>query len=219
MAASPSPFDKFGAFKPLFESSDGHVPGYLSLLNLQIGADRAVRQLRRALRDSGANRESSIVALLSDETGWRPQLVGAAAMVAGSTSSKCIDVLWEALDHICWTSPQLAAAASRVDPDFSTKARSRLEGRCRVMPFAKMVARLPPSAERDGLAQGHSSPKLMAALVALCERELRPDDWLNQLIEAPDVVRLLSEDRDGGGEIALNWLKLLDDALLHTAEH
>jgi hypothetical protein len=209
--APPRPFDQYGAFKSLFEPTDGQVPGYLALLNLPATASSAVRQLRDAVNRSGADLERNVRALLSDETGWRAQLVGAAALVAQPANVGCIDTLWDALDHWCWTSPQLAAAASRIDPQFRAKARLRLENRCYVLPLRRMMDR-----EKMAKNEGRTDPKLMASLVALCGKP--HEAWLRELIEQEDFARLLTEDRDDGDEFAVGWLRRLDELLLGAAE-
>jgi hypothetical protein len=217
VSGAQNPFAEFGEFRLLFEGTPEHLPGYLPLLNLGgVPAVDAVRQLLQAIDASGANLRFSICALLSGYGGWRPQLVGAAAAVAVGPDADCIEALWDALDHSCWTSPQLAAAASRVDRSFLVNARSRLDRRCHVGAPASMLARMSPSTTRDRLAEGRADPKLMAAFVALYREQAPEESWLSALLERPDVAGLLSEDRDRGGEIALHWLRRLDEVLAHV---
>ena len=67
-----------------------------------------------------------ICALLS-ESNWRPNLVGGVVVLrAQRADAAVLDALWDAIDRPSWVSPQLAVAASVVDPKFADKARPRV---------------------------------------------------------------------------------------------
>jgi hypothetical protein len=208
----PGPFEEFGPFKVLFEPPPGDLPAYLSLLNLRTDAPEAVRLLREAIDRSGSDLILRLSLLLDPDEGWRPQLVAAAAMVAGGIDdARAIGCLWVALDHHSFVSPQLAAAASRLDKAFLSKARSRLENRCRVQLPETM--RLPA---QPAPPEGEPAPKLLSALVALSREAPGNEAWLTALLASSDVAQILAADRDDGGEIALEWLDRLDRLLAGT---
>ena len=80
-----------------------------------------------------------VCALLKD-LNWRPNLVGAAAVArARMASGVVVRELWAALDRRSWVSPQLAVAASIVDPRFGDGARARM-GRATGKAFSALAA-------------------------------------------------------------------------------
>lgn len=206
----------FGTFAPVFAPNPGDVPRYLKLLNLGPGAADVLRLLEQVIADSGEAFDLTVVSLL-EQANWRPQLVGSAAMMIGRPSAASVAALWSALDRPCWTSPQLAAAASRVDPAFPEQARLRLERRCLL--DTKAASKMSPIERHVSLGPasgyGHSA-KLIAALTALLRQAAGGLPWLDELLAEPDVAQLLGEDVDDSGGIATSWLASFDK-LRHTA--
>ncbi|ESQ86651.1 hypothetical protein ABAC460_22755 [Asticcacaulis sp. AC460] len=194
--------EDFSPFGDLFETLPGRaVPGYLELLNLHDGRS-AVLSLRKACATDRQVVSSQVRAMLG-HVNWRVKLVAASAMIVGNLT-ECLDELWAALDRPCWTSPQLAATAALVDPDFLDKAHVRLNRRCPMVsdrnPTLSAIARhvaMGPASDA-----GHSA-KLFSALFALCQ-ELKAS-WLVELETEDDVKALLAADRHDGGSIALDW--------------
>lgn len=197
-------------FTPLFEPPAGQVGGYLNLLNLHIDAESAIALIRAAIAASGSRLPERIEMLLS-QPNWRPQLVGAAALFVGG-EPQCLDALWSALDRPCWTSPQLAATAAHIDPDFEARAKLRIEQGC-PMDWSAM---LPKSMLERHSAQGPAgadgqSAKLLAVLLTLCGRREPEPVWLASLRNMPTVQALVRRDLDGSGDIALRWAARMEE--------
>ncbi|MEG3146865.1 hypothetical protein U1839_19620 [Sphingomonas sp. RT2P30] len=196
-------------FDPLFEPCPATVPGYLVLLNLHTDAPAIVEQVRSAVEAAGRDADRLIMSMLSNQN-WRVQLVGAtAALIAQSQSS--VEALWSALDRPCWTSPQLAAVASRMDRDFLAHARPRLESGCQMQAdgMAEMSMLERHSAQGPQSLLGHSA-KLAAALAALCASEGAADPWITGLLSRPDLKSVIEADVDDAASIALDWRDQMD---------
>ena len=200
MTSEPSIFSAFGVFAPMFD--DGH---YLPLLNLH-RPDDAVSALRKIVSTRAPGLEANILALLDPIAGWRPQLVGAAAMVAGAASRKTVDALWVALAEPSFVSPQLAVAAYLLDPDFEAHARSRIANGCRVEP-KRLREKFP-----DQEWPASPDAKQLAAMIALCGRLPRAA-WLAEMSASAELRSILDEARDDGSGIALAWLEKASQAL------
>jgi hypothetical protein len=188
----------------LFEPGPATVPAYLVLLNLHDDDVPAiVDQLREAVAASGDKVEGLIERMLANPN-WRIQIVGAAALLI-APSVNGITALWSALDRPCWTSPQLAAVASSVDPDFLAQAKLRLERGCKQhvaeaeMPWPARHVALGP------LSLDSHSAKLAASLAALCAREEGASIWLTPLMARADLKALIDLDVDEAASIALDW--------------
>lgn len=194
----------FGVFTPLFTGEEGGVPGYLKLLGPGTDASFAIELLREAIENSGENVGKEIRDLFGHRN-WRPQLVAASAMLVGNLSSE-LPSLWDALDQPCWTSPQLAAVASCLDPSFLDQARARLEAGCPLN--LEKSADLDPLVRHSALGptsfDGHSS-KLIVTYVTLCSEQRATADWLPQLVSRPDIQRAIELDVDKAGEITTRW--------------
>jgi hypothetical protein len=90
------------------------------------------------------------VCALARDLNWRPNLVAAAAVArARMSTGVVVRELWAAIDRPSWVSPQLAVAASIVDPRFADGARARI---------------------------GRATGKTLAALAALAEISMPPMD-------------------------------------------
>jgi hypothetical protein len=196
----------FPAFDALFlRGVESSVPLYLALVTPGPHLDEAVRALRAAERAAGPRLEGEIAAMLA-AADWRPQIVGAASVVALGANASRLAALWGAVERPSWVSPQLAAAASLADPAFGVQSRRVIE--------SALAAALVPAAEiawnnRHSALGGESDEahldKRVAALVRLNEaRSIRPD-WIDALLGREDVQACLARDRAGGGAIATRW--------------
>ena len=200
---APEPFEAFKSFKPLFEGQPGTTPRYLTLLNaVREDAAFAIAEIRAARQRSGDNLEAELRAMLLYDN-WRPQIVGAVALLLGATPSQT-RLLWEAIEKPSWISPQLAATAYQVDPNFCAEALLRIERRARLnideastMDWLQRHSALGPRS-----FDAHSA-KLLAALVALVKR----GDQGSDLLSAIDIQEIIASDTDGGGDIAVGWLE------------
>lgn len=194
MSNDPSAFSDFGVFAPMFD--DGH---YLPLLNLY-RPDDAVAALQKIVSAGSPGLEADLLALLDPAAGWRPQLVGVAAMIAGAATPATVEALWVALAEPSFVSPQLAVAAYLLDPDFEVRARSRIANGCLVEPN-RLRERSP-----DQVWPAYQDAKQLAAIIALCTR-LPHAAWLADQVASAEIRAILGEARDDGGGIALGWLE------------
>jgi hypothetical protein len=199
------PFATFPSFRPLFATSErAGASGYLKLLNLTDGAREAIDQIRTAIARSVDRVDAEIAALLG-ESNWRPQLVGAVAVLVAGANAARLTALWSAIDRPCWTSPQLVATASLVDGNFDAQARSRLD---RTLELDARAALSMPWPERHsalgpGSVEAHSA-KVLAALLGICER--RPScTWLGPYLVDERLRQTLAKDTDNGRGIAVRW--------------
>lgn len=193
-APATSPFAAFGVFAPLFDEGR-----YLTFLNLSHEPQDNVAALAAIVQAAAPSLEADIATLLSPAHGWRPQVVGASAAIAvGGVSEPTIRALWAALEEPSWASPQLAAAAFLLDPDFEARARRRIEALCFVDPI-HWRRRHP-----DTTLISRPDGKQLAAMVALCRQ--RSPDWLEPFSARPEVRAVLDTDRDQADEITLRWL-------------
>lgn len=201
MNDEPSPFAAFGVFAPIFD--DGH---YLPLLNIY-QSDDAVSSLLAVVSAHPPSLEADALALLNPAAGWRPQLVGAAAMLAGAATPKTIEALWAALAQPSWVSPQLAVAAFLLDPAFEDRAKHRILDGCRVGP--KSLREKYPDREWN-VSQ---DAKQLTALIALCKR-VPNAAWLTDVEASAETRAIITEARDDGGGIALGWLDKASQLLM-----
>ena len=199
----------FPSFAPLFERSEGvSVPLYLTLIGslTQEDAQITIPIVRRCVAES-PDATAEVMALFADYN-WRPQIVGAVALLTGLVNTKILHALWTAFDSGSWVSPQLAVTASQCDPDFASEARQRIEAGCPIN-----TSRL------DGIdwATRHSaagpisfamhSSKALASLVTICQ--IIPDvaPWLEQVIADENISGLLQGYTDGAEHIVTYWYK------------
>lgn len=201
-------FARFPSFEPMFtRSRSDSAPAYLCLLNL-FGASEsraAIEQVRTSGQRSGSCLDAELGALLSDHN-WRPQLVGAVALLVFGKNRVRLEALWAALDRPCWVSPQLAAVASLTDPDFDPRARERIDRRCALDIAAVSQMGWPSrhSALGPESFAGHSK-KLLSALMRLCEPRPGASVWLTAYDAAHDIKEMIATDFDRGGDIATGW--------------
>jgi hypothetical protein len=202
-------------FEPMFTPPPGRDGSYLDLLNLGRGAAAAIRKLRDIL-DAKRFRMSEIDALLAD-VDWRPQLVAAVALAIDPATQTAIPSLWSALGDGSWVAPQLAAVLSISDPEFEENARQRIDGLCRIEGSRWLAIGVPASEAGPGSINSHSA-KALAALIALCEQRREWHEWLHTLTDRADVKEALAKDFDGGGSIAIRWLKSLQEILSNDVQ-
>lgn len=196
---------RFGIFSSFFDSN----PGYLHFLDLHSAeANHSVSRVIECCRLSSDPFQD--IGRLLDERDWRLHLVAAVALSAIGYDCTAFNKLWSAFDAGSWVTPQLAVVASLRDPDFSDRARVRVQSRCPVdtsrfssmTPLERLVAAGPAGAlER--------SAKAACALIYLVSLFPGPLDWLTTELASPDIATLLSEDRDHASSIAEHWLASL----------
>lgn len=192
----PMPPDNFGVFEPVFESSTR----YLQLMNLS--DSNAVWLVYDCCMDRAARKD--VFHLLSEQN-WRPTLVGAVAALFLPVDERLHAALWSQIDRGSWVIPQLAAVLARVDPDFESQCRRRLEAHC--------PTRWPEttSAEQDSAAGGvgpatHSA-KAATTLAWLAGRISPTPAWLQPVLDSAGHQKLVEEDRerDRAANITERW--------------
>ncbi|HEY1693095.1 MAG TPA: O-acetyl-ADP-ribose deacetylase [Polyangiaceae bacterium] len=182
----PAPFAAFPSFAPLFEKRPtSGVPAHLQLLNLAPDAVEAVDAVRDATMRSGERLDVEIAALLA-ERNWRPQLVGAVAVLVAEANDARLTALWSAIDRPCWISPQLVAVASFADAAFDARARARLDRR------------------GPGSIADHPA-KTLSALFRVSELRAGASEWFAPYAASEELRAILASDTDRGGEIAERW--------------
>lgn len=202
----PAPFAAFPSFAPLFqERMPSGVPAHLQLLNLGPRAVEAVDAVRDATMRSGERLDVEIAALLA-ESNWRPQLVGAVAVLVANANDVRLTALWSAIDRPCWSSPQLVAVASFADAAFDARARARLDrrGALDARETASMPWPLRHSALGPGSIADHAA-KTLSALFRVCELRAGTSDWFASYAASEQLRAILASDTDRGGEIAERW--------------
>lgn len=121
----------YPTFAGMFEKSR-----YLALLQPpRVGGPGSGIAEALAVLDEGLRTSPQVVhevcAMLADFN-WRPNLVAATAVIrARMMTGVVVKSLWTAIDRPSWVSPQLAVAASIVDPRFSDGARARIAAAAR----------------------------------------------------------------------------------------
>lgn len=191
----------FPSFESLFERAEevtgppyGTLIGPLTRHDSQI----TIQMVRRSVANS-SDATSEVVALFT-EYHWRPQLVGAVAMLTGLVNPEIFRALWIAFDSGSLVLPQLAVAAFQCDPYFEREARQRIEAGC------------PLNTERlDSMFGGihwvtHSN-KMLASLVTLCQISSDPPPWLEQVLARENISALLQGDTDRAEQIGTYWYK------------
>jgi O-acetyl-ADP-ribose deacetylase (regulator of RNase III) len=197
----------FPSFTALFERDERlQVTPYLSLLNASSGAGTAVALVRESTARSG-NLDLEIAALLA-QNNWRPQLVGAVALILAGPSEGRLAALWEAIDRPCWVSPQLVATVSLVDANFDAQARMRLDRRGTLdardvlaMPWPERHSAIGPNS-----IDGHAA-KTLSAFLSICEGRSSASAWIRPYLADEQLRGIVAQDQDGGGGIARDWLQ------------
>jgi hypothetical protein len=192
------------AFAALFKRPLPFGAPHLYISLLWLSSPEAVEEVHMAAQRS-SELDEELSALL-DGINWRPHVVAATAIALGYGTEPSIEELWSTFDRGSWVTPQLAVAASMRDPEFESKAQSRIRN-----------WRPPGPLSQDPMTRYHElyslsglrDPKALAALIYLCG--LRPpcSQWLADLTTVPAIKNALAYDRqrDRGDRIAKNWLE------------
>ena len=112
----------FGPLAFAFASlHDGGGPRFLVLLHLgdESRAAAIINDAYQVVRSSSC--EEGIRNLMRDSH-WHSHLLAALGMLESERPERYRDLLWERIDMGSWVSPQLAATASIIDPEFAERA-------------------------------------------------------------------------------------------------
>ncbi|MGV3661989.1 MAG: hypothetical protein ACO1TE_17525 [Prosthecobacter sp.] len=201
-----------GAFQPVFDPSQGTA--HLALLHLDCADAFPVVQLVRDCCAAPSTRHD-ILSLLA-EANWRPALVATVASLFVPLDAEIITRLWHHLDTGNWVVPQIAVVLARLDPEFASQCRRRLEAHC---PLDSSVLRAMTPLERHSAAgpadEAARSAKAAAALAWLAGLISPAPPWLQPLLDSPGHQTLISHDEDGSRHITERWHEriglILDD--------
>jgi len=162
------------------------IANYLTFLSLR-GSEiqEEISKIRSALsQPAPAHLERDLTSLLRARN-WRFHNIACVAIACRGASATLLDELWHCIRAGSWTSPQLAATACYVDPEFLQKAALLIEDNATyfksILPLAALLAAHMPKLELSEAARANLS-------------------------EATDL------DRDNAGAIAVRWHKNLVDA-------
>lgn len=169
---------QFGPFAAAFSGGE-----YLELLGLHssVAAQNALSCVESALQHGDSERW---IAALPRDMNWRPNLVGAVALLLDPTAADA-GLLWEAIDRGSWVVPQVVIAAAIVDPRFRERIRARVEAT--------------------------TSGKLAASALAICAEYPDLAPWRADRLRDRRVIAQLAEDAgwNNSGGIVKHWLAQL----------
>lgn len=197
----------FPTFKRVFEKGIS-VPRYLEFLNFasrEGEISEALGALKSAI-DTSPDPAAEVQSLLSD-LDWRPNIVGAVAMLMNVVTPAAVASLWAEFDRGSWVSPQLAVTAFKIDPEFGAQSVRRIlsgciindEGPPSLPPLERHVATGPVG------SRGRSA-KAISALTYLYKRLPNADPAVISSFNQQPIRDLLLADEDGGAEIAESWM-------------
>lgn len=133
--------------------------------------------------------ERDLICLLA-AVNWRGHNIACAAIAAGFVTDRSLASLWQRIHEGSWTSPQLAATAAYVDPEFATKTIRMLSDHATYFKSIVSLAEL--------LREEHGMTELDTGTVAA------------------NVQQARTIDIDNSGAIALDWLSNLRTAFGST---
>jgi O-acetyl-ADP-ribose deacetylase (regulator of RNase III) len=149
--------------------------------------------------------EREVVALLAD--GWRMEMIGAVATIAGCSTPATIAALWEAFDAGSWAAPQLAATLGAVDPAAPKAMRKRLLLGCPITPRGK--ENLSPMERHVQHGSAALPTYSLKGWLSLCWRLSLEEEgmtWLLQRFSAEEALgRLLDPYAYEGCDIPNTW--------------
>ncbi|WP_133155061.1 hypothetical protein [Kinneretia aquatilis] len=162
------------------------ISNYLAFLSMR-GSEiqDEVNKLRNALtQPDPAHLERDIVSLLHARN-WRFHNIACVAIACTGASESLLAELWSCIAAGSWTSPQLAATAAYVDPEFRQKATRLIEDH---RTYYKSIVSL-------------------GALLSELAPELPSSEAARACLDLAATI-----DRDESGSIATSWRKNLAEA-------
>lgn len=193
----------FGPFEKLFE---GHYAPYKFLLIIDQSSKEAVIAVQNTIKES-SNLEIELQTLL-DDIDWRSHLVaGTAALLLANNLNLSVN-LWMAFDRGSWVTPQLAGFLYFHDPQFSQRAKERLEKRCPVKwEFIEPLSKTEHQQLQGPLEHIRLSKKGMSSLMGICSTIPSLKEYISKLATQEDVKQLLENERTDWGEgLVEGWL-------------
>jgi hypothetical protein len=212
--APKDPLKGCPTFKPLFD--EGSVLSYeLLYLDLEEACREAIRRVRSAV-EASPHLDDELVALLSTPMGWKLEIVGLVGLLMVGTRAGPLEALWDAFDANSWVTPQLAAGASMIDPEFRAKARLRIE-RARYTPYTGPYLKTFEDAKRILREEGLDW-KALQALFALLGRDPDERDWIEAQRSSARVREIFAFNsfQQDLGPWTLKWGDRLRTALAVT---
>ncbi|MFC1523358.1 hypothetical protein ACFL6N_01075 [Thermodesulfobacteriota bacterium] len=196
--------DYFGPFADAIYRGEDRLPAHLVLKGMY-GANEDIQDvLDRVQTAIGVGENELWLGRLLENPDWRTQLTGAVALLFVDDVAPYIEKVWDAVVKGSWMTPQLLAVLSIIDPGFTDHCRARIACHCAV----NSPKDLPPPERNRSMGPAPDSMragKEAAAIMALCGQSTTVADWVLQAQTDPDLQELIASDRDGGGQIAVEW--------------
>jgi hypothetical protein len=162
------------------------IANYLAFLSLRGSEIREeISRLRNALAEPASAHLERDLATLLRARNWRFHNIACVAIACIGASEATLRELWSCIGAGSWTSPQLAATAAYVDPDFAQKAMQLVE-------------------------ESATYYKSIVSLAALLSAH-RSEPQLSN-IASSNLTEATSIDRDNSGDIAVSWHQNLVEA-------
>jgi len=190
----------FGSFEKLFQ---GHFAPYKFLLSIDSTSTDAVIAVRDAVNES-SNLAIELQTLL-DDIDWRSHLVAGTALLFAEELNLSTN-LWMAFDRGSWVSPQLAGFLYFHDPQFSTRAKERLENRCPIKyEFVEPMSEQELDQLRGAKEKQRFSHKGMSSLLGICGIIPNLREYVSEMVAYEDVRQMLGKE-DWGQSLVEWWL-------------
>ncbi|WP_027467678.1 hypothetical protein [Deefgea rivuli] len=160
---------------------------YLALLSMR-GAEipAEVERLRSLFKEVPEKTlEADLISLLA-ALNWRYHNIACVFIALGFSSSHILEALWMRIKEGSWVSPQLAATAALVDPNFKVKASELVLSSSTHYKSTVSLAELLRTQHKARFLWGTARSNILAAK---------------------------KQDRDNSGAIALGWLESLQNAI------
>jgi len=102
---------------------------YLALINLHTDVESTVQTIKDIVETEQKDILERDTLLLLQARNWRFHLVACGVMLAGISSGKSLNQLWNILQKGSWVVPQIAATVYILDPQFDSRALEAIEKR------------------------------------------------------------------------------------------
>ena len=202
--------EDFGPYSVAFANTGRNRNSYYALKSLTTKRGLEAAIVVRDVALSG-DTEEFVLRMLRD-INWRPNMVAAVSTYYRAYPST-ITQMWAALDAGSWVTPQLAVVLSIRDTEFTRQAIARLNRGCPVSDdpeYRVETAAAQHSAQGPAGSQGRSA-KSASSLFAILQADSPDEPNTIALADDADLQRLIANDVDRGGAIAISWRdKLLE---------
>ncbi len=102
---------------------------YLALINLHTDVESTAQTIKDIVVTEQKDILEQDTLLLLQARNWRFHLMACGVMLAGVSSSKLLNQLWNILREGSWVAPQIAATVYILDPQFESRALEAIKQR------------------------------------------------------------------------------------------